>query len=439
HWSFESPILARANKAATELAINDLATLRAQSFIDAREADDRTGLATPALRITVDGNNRRETLLLGNPVTPAAISPASPGSHETVYYAKMDDKTPVFTVSFPDDLFKSFKNAQVALRETRFLDFDPHDVTAITIDAPNHPELTLLESSDNVSWQIVRSSPGAGPPTQLADAAVIRHLLENLSLLSAKKFVSDAPAASDLESWGFNRPERKITLTLASSGGQPAAPNTPPPTLTLELGLSADSADLVYARVSGAYSVYAVDPSILAATPVVSHFYRDHLLHKLPDGAKITGLKLTRLADKTVLLEKSLASPADLAAEPADRRAALQAVLDALQTLRAKSFVLDEFPSTVPAGGENRPWSYRLDATIALAAASGAPATTTTTQLFFTERTGGGTQLAGSPEFGLVFEVEQSLLDALFTLTTPPPPAAAPTVEAPDAKPQPAK
>jgi hypothetical protein len=199
---------------------------------------------------------------------------------------------------------------------------------------------------------------------------------------------------------------------------------------------------------SGVDSVYAVDPSILAATPIVTRAYRDRLLRDLPAGAKITGLKLTRLADKTVLFEKSLPVSADntkpatweavLGSEPADRRAALQALLAALRTLRAKEFVLDEFPSTVPVGGENRPWSYQLDTTISLAAASGAPATTTTTQLSFTERISGGTQLAGSPEFG-VFEAEQPLLDALFTLTTAPPPATATAAERPNVETQPAK
>jgi len=449
HWAFQSPILARADKSATELALKDLTTLRAQSFLDAREIDDHTGLSTPALRITVDGNKRRETLVLGNPVTPA---PAGSVPNETLFYARMDGKPAIFTVSFPNDLFQNLKNAQEILRERHFVDFDPHNVTTITLRAPNAPELTLqrLEApaatTDNARWQIVQHSPGAGPQTQPADLAVIQRLLENLSLLSAQKFVSDAPSGSDLESWGFNRPERELTLGLAPSGAQPTAINTPPPALTLQLGLGSDAS--VYAKISGVNSVYAVDPSILAATPVVTRAYRDRLLRDLPAGAKITGLKLTRLADKTVLFEKSLAAPADttkpatwdsaLASEPDDHRAALQALLAALRTLRAKEFVLDEFPSTVPVGGENRPWSYQLDTTISLAAASGAPATTATTQLFFTERISGGTQLAGSPEFG-VFAAEQPLLDALFTLTTSPPPATAPAVENSNPKPQTSK
>ncbi|HXC01152.1 MAG TPA: DUF4340 domain-containing protein [Opitutaceae bacterium] len=448
-WLFESPILARADKSATELALKDLTTLVAQSFLDARESDDRTGLATPALRITVDGNNRRETLILGNPVTPA---PAGSAPTDTLFYAKMDDKPAVFTVSFPNYLFQNLRNAQEILREKRFVDFDPRNVTAITLDAPNAPELTLqrLEApaatSDNSRWQIVQHSPGAGPQTQPADPAVVQRLLENLALLSAQKFVSDAPSGSDLESLGFNRPEREITLVLAPSGAPATALSPPPPALTLQLGLGSDAS--VYAKISGVDSIYAVDPSILTATPVATHAYRDRLLLDLLAGEQITGLKLTRLTDKTVLFEKSLAAPADntkpatwdaaLASEPPDRRAALQALLAALHTLRAKDFVLDEFPSTVPAGGENRPWSYQLDTTISLAAASGAPATTTTKQLFFTERISGGTQFAGSPEFG-VFEAEQPLLDALFTLTTSPPPAAATAAEMPNVKTQPAK
>ncbi|MDE3083702.1 MAG: DUF4340 domain-containing protein [Verrucomicrobiota bacterium] len=438
-WSFESPILARASKIETELAISDLDTLQAQSFVESPEADpDRTGLSAPSLRLTLDGNNRRETLLLGRTAPkPKDTKPSA----ETPFYAKMDDKPAVFVVSFPNELLDNLTNAQVTLRETHFLDFDPAEVTALNLRAPNFPDLTLqrLESpttaKDGSTWQIVRHSNNHGPQTQPADLSVVQRLLENLSLLSAKKFVSDAPSAADLETWGFNRPEREITVTLAPAG----SPNAKSATLVLQLGLGTDAR--VYARVAGADSVYAVDSTILAATPVLPRAYRDRLLRALPDGAQITGLKLTRLSDQTVFYEKTLAAPTEnqtkppawdaawkaaLAAEPADRRQAVLTILASLRDLRVKSYVLDEFAQNVTVAGANRPWSYRLDATIALAAASGAgaPATTTTTQLFFTERVGGGTQLGGSPEFGVIFEAEQPLLDALFTLTSPLQPAA---------------
>ncbi|HTQ31751.1 MAG TPA: DUF4340 domain-containing protein [Opitutaceae bacterium] len=449
-WSFINPIIARASKTLTELAITDLDTLRVQSFVGEREADDRTGLTTPALRITVDGNNRRETLLLGNPAPNPAPPPAKTDRKETLYYGKEEDKTPVFVVSFPDSLFDQLKNAKGTLRETHFLNFfDPHDVTTITLRAPNYADVILqrLESSaaakDNPVWQIVHRSP-AGPQTQPADTEVIQRLLENLSLLTAKKFVSDAPAAADLENWGFNRPEREITLTLASPSAPTAALSTPPAALTLQLGLGTDAQ--VYARVGGAGSVYAVDPAVLAATPVTPLAYRDRLLQALPAGAQIIGLKLVRLADKAVLYEKAMKTPADtgtvsafwsasLAAEPADRGKAVGDILKLLPALRAKDFVRDDFPSSVTVAGESRPWSYQLDATIALAVASGAPAATETMQLFFTERVGGGTQLAGSPALGVVFEATQPLLDALYALTAAPPAASPPAPETSGAPP----
>ena len=435
-WSFISPILARASKTMTELTINDLDTLRAQSFVSPRDADDRTGLGTPVLRITIDGNNHHDTLLLGNPA-PKPADGAKAAPDETLYYAKMEDKAPVFTVSFPDHLLDTLKNAKSTLREKQILDFDSAQVTTITLRAPNYPDLTLqrLESAapakESPAWQIVSRS-SAGPQTQPADSAVIQRLLENLSLLSAIKFVSDAPAAADLENWGFNRPEREITLGLAAAPTT-AATGPAPSTLTLQLGLGTDAQ--VYARVNGSGSVYAVDSAILSATPVTPLAYRDRLLQELPAGAQITGLKLTRLADKTVLYEKSMTAPASnaavsafwsaaLAAEPADRRKAVDDILHLLPALRAKSFVRDNFPTSVTVAGENRPWSYQLDATIALAVANGAPAATENMQLFFTERVGGATQLAGSPKLGVVFQAEQPLLDALATLTVASPPAA---------------
>ena len=90
--------------------------------------------------------------------------------------------------------------------------------------------------------------------------------------------------------------------------------------------------------------------------------------------------------------------------------------------------MLDSFPPTVEIAGEARPWKYSLEATLSLVGGSGRADGHADT-LFFTERTGGGTQLAGSPQFNVVFEADQKLIDALFTLTfgprDPGPPAPA--------------
>ena len=60
-WSFETPIVARASKTATELAINGLNQLRVDSFVTANLPATRP-MDKPSLRITLEGNNRRETV-----------------------------------------------------------------------------------------------------------------------------------------------------------------------------------------------------------------------------------------------------------------------------------------------------------------------------------------------------------------------------------------
>ena len=77
----------------------------------------------------------------------------------------------------------------------------------------------------------------------------------------------------------------------------------------------------------------------------------------------------------------------------------------------------DDFGPLITVSGEDRPWLYRLDTTLSLVGGDGAQLTVST--LFFSERAGGSTQYAGTPELqgGVVFEAPQPLLDALWTLT----------------------
>jgi hypothetical protein len=405
-WLFDAPLQARANKIETELTINELRALRVKAFVPTLPADVASG---NPLRISLEGNNRSETLLLYAP-TGAAAAPA--GGID--YYARMDKRSALFTVTVPAELKGRLDTAQVTLRERRLLDFDPRLVSAIGIvdeSVPVRAELRLQRldapnaaAVESTPWQIVRSDAGQAPQTAPADLKVIQHFLEQLALLSAKEqggFVNDAPTAADLENWGFNRPVRVITLTLA--GAPPGTPGT----LTVRIGLSADRRQ-VFARVGGSESVYEIDPEILRQTPVDPLAYRDRVLRELPTGAQITGLKLSDAASQAVLLDRPLAAGTLVADDP------LQALVTQLRTLRAKTLVADRFlPAVSLPGGEEQPWKYQLDVSIALGG-GGAAAQTSTMTLFLTDRLGGTTQYAGSREQpGAVWELEQPLIDAL--------------------------
>lgn len=429
-WSFETPIIARASKAATELAINGLNGLRVATFITTNPPAVLPS-ASPALRVSLEGNNRRETLILGNLVHPSSNAAAD----RDEYYAQLEGRSALFTVKIPSgpaELMDTLRTAQVSLRETHILEFDAPAVTAITLTAPNQPELILqrletgTQSADNSAWQIVRRGESSvGPQTLPADRTAVQRLLDQLSRLAVPDFKSgfksDAPTAADLEAWGFNRPECEVFLTLG--GGA-----TP---LSLQLGT--DAKHNVYARLGPAAnpgsSIYAVDSAILRELPVAPRAWRDRLLRELPAGARLTALKLTDLAGGQVLLDITLD---DAGHPPAGARnpEAIAAVLTQLRTLRAKEFVLDQFADKVAVAGEERPWHYRLEATAMLVGGVGEQTSVTT--LFLTGRVGGDQQLAGSPvnEFNAVFSIEQPLLDALWTIIEAPrDPGALPAAE----------
>ena len=430
-WTFDTPIVARAGKDAVELALGELASLRAKSFITANPPATLPS-AAPAYRITVEGNNRRETLLLGAPVAPG---PAPAGAATVDYYAQLEGRAALFTVAVPTgakSLRETLDQAQETLREKRVLDFDPRAVTAITLRSPNaagQPLITLqrleapADAADRAAWQIIRREAGdAASQTLPADRAAVQRLLQQLAILSANEtggFASDAPTAADLENWGFARPEREITLTLAKlpaaagSGPQPSTLNSQ---LTLQLGLASRRDNFAYARVVGAAFVYAVNPDILRLeTPTAVAAWRERVLRELPAGARITALKLTALGSDRPLLDLALDEAGNPKADTPGAKSA-PALLAFIRTLRAKNFPQEGFTEKVPLLGEDRPWRYRLDATLSLpGAAAGDPPPVTT--LLLSERIGGALQLAGSREFNAVFELEQPVVDALWAVT----------------------
>ena len=451
-WAFEAPIVTRANKAPAEVVISGLNRLRALDFLDAVPTTD-SGLDKPVLRVTLEGNSRRETLLVGRlysgKITVKKDDAKKDPSPATVYYARMEDRPQVFVTAIPDGLFDTLRRAQETLRDPRVLDFDPSAVTAISLAAAGQPEPLVLRRNDTAGWQIVRP---AGSPALPADTQLVTHLLERLALLPVAShvpggsgFLRDAPSDAEIENFGFNLPQREITMTLAPIDSV-ASGSAPPGRLTLQIGVSNAQGGTVQARVLGQSFIYAVAADTLNDLPVAPLFYRERTLRNLPEGARITGLSLVANATpERPLVALKLADGQSwdqvLAAETEPRRAALKTVLTSLATLRAKQFVSDSFTPTTLVDGQPTPWKYTLEASLLLGGASGAPLKSVTL-LQLAERSGGGTQLAGSNEFGVVFAVEQPLLDALWVLTygerDPGPPVAPASIPSPTPVPVPA-
>ncbi len=428
-WAFETPLVAPANKVKTEMAINSLDSLKAKAFVT-QNLPAQLPSASPLFRVSLEGNNRQEVLLIGGEVPGAP--PAADGGKD--YYAQLENRPALFTVEMPPPLLSALINAQDELRDPHVLDFDPHSVTSVTLSAPNEPDLTLQrlgEATDSgAGWQIVRKGGSAqNLETIPADKTAVTRLLDQLALLSAEKFgtssgfQSDAPTAANIESWGFNQPERKVTLALTT----PAAVRGQTPqstTIGLEIGVANPTDSFAYARTSLHPFVFSVGRSILTETPMSPLSWRERQLRQLPASAKITALTLTRLADNSVVYAHKLGAAETwdqaLAVEPADRRKAVADVIAQLKNLHAMKFVHDGFTDKLAgAAGEDRPWVYKLDTTISLPTGSGAEQVSSST-LWLLDRTGASEQFAGSQEFGADFLIDQPFLDALRVLTDGP-------------------
>jgi hypothetical protein len=104
-------------------------------------------------------------------------------------------------------------------------------------------------------------------------------------------------------------------------------------------------------------------------------------------------------------------------------------LLNVLRKLRARAIVAPEFPKSVPGTTEVRPWTWVLEATIALE--GGATQQSTQLSLYLDAYAGGTELLVGVPELNLVVAAEPALIDALRPLLLARPDPGVPPAEPP--------
>lgn len=418
-WSFETPVPAKADDQLVQNALALVVGQRAvQLLAPGSVTPELTGLATPALRMTLGGNNRRQTLLIGASV--AELSKGAPAQ----LYARLesgDDDGTIFTVLAAP--FEWLTRAQEELRERRVLRFDPAKVTALEIQRGGK-NLTLqkLESrgpDEPAAWQSVSTMANGEVKTESAATPRVTALVTALNQLEAVAFVSDAPAPSDLQAWGLDDPVASVTVRAARDW-------------TLILGNNAGTTDEetaepwanprnLYARTAGHPSVFAVDLSILGDLRVDPLAYRDRVLTSLPRGARVRAIKITDLEDDKVLFEQHIDPQSEtwasaLADDDPDRNTVL-ALVDTLKEFRVKEYLLPRFEAL-----PNLPWRYRLEAEVDMPGGGGQPETRSYS---FAVRDG-LKQVGGAPRENVTFLLTKPTIDALFPLSFARNPPAAP-------------
>lgn len=356
-WRFESPFDALADADATARAVADLTNLRASRFVELPEA--ATGLAAPTLRLALEGNSRRQVLLVGGP------APGEP----SLRCAKLEENAAVFLVEARD--LRDWLNPRETLADARPADFDPALVTGFTVTAGGR-SLTLhrLEGGgDEPRWEIPVAPGSTATRRREGDARTIMRFLDALSRLRAARRPATEPGAPSVPA--------VLPATAATPSGLP----------TVELEFGAERITLTFAddpaRGAGTRLVHAKGAPLAAVCDVSmldgGHLnveppaWRQRAVAVLPQGARVSGLRLTARADGKVLGEARLGPDGNWAGagrlEPTSaRRLALGCA-----EVRAA-----EFPGRDTGAGA---WAFELRVTDQAATGAGAASETMRTYL----------------------------------------------------------
>ena len=354
-WRFEAPYDAPADPDAATRAVAALANLRASKFSEL--ADEATGLSKPVLRLALEGNARRQVLLVGRP------APGQP----SLLCAKLEDNAAVFLIEARE--VREWLAPRAALADTRAADFDPALVTGFTVVTGGR-SITLHRLDglgDDARWEIPVAPGSTATKRREADARLVTRFLAGLTQLRAAR---RAPAIAG-----------GLTLPAVRE------PLAGPPTQTVELEFGADrillrfdddpdkgaGTRLVHAK--GAPLAAICDVSFLdgGQQNVEPAAWRRRTVAALPQGARVSGLRLTARADGMVIGEARLGPDGNWAGtgrlDPSNaRRLAL-----ALAEVRATAF-----PGRDVGAGD---WRHELRVTDQAATGAGAASETIRTYL----------------------------------------------------------
>ncbi len=401
-WRFLTPIQTEADSALVEATLNQLTAIRVSDFhpidLPVQGLDD----ASITLRVTVEGNNRRQTLWLGG----GGLN----SSGERRNFAKLSDNSTVFSI--PSEPFDNLLRAQETLREKNFVRFTPASLNGIEIAAGD--SRVTLQKFEAGGWQLpTKDSSGAlvGWP---AEPELVFDLINALRDLEAVSFPKNAPAEADLDRFGLTEPQRRVTLRAATEQ-------------TLLLGDADLPGDLIYAKIDAEPFVYQVHKDIIRHLQVRPLHYRSRIFHNQPQSAVVESLTLTDLETDEVLfvLETKAGSGTpenDVASDfsealsllPDNEREAAEILLRYASKFKVRSYLRDEFSEEFNLGDKAFAWKTLLEANINLP--GGSEDQLRAYKFYFTERLGGTTQIGGSPDYGLVFELNQEMIDSLFAL-----------------------
>ena len=280
-WKFKSPLNAEANALLVEKTLQALTSSEVEKFLSNEIVDpNMLGFENPYMKISIEGNKRRNTLILGNNLN-------DPNNNKR-YYAKLEGFPTVFTVR--GNQYEQFIQAHKDLREKNFIKLDPKSIS--TIDVTNLKNYTKLQKLENDEWQaIVLNEDSQTKPFQ-ADSAVIYDLINDLNNLRAESFYSDNSTKEDLALLNFDKPILQILIY-----------NNEETIVSINIVEHPLNETLLLVKINNDSTIYSIERtayiSNFSAEPI---FYKNRIIEKFPPVAKIQELIITDIMNNKTLL-----------------------------------------------------------------------------------------------------------------------------------------
>jgi len=354
-WRFETPYDALADAETTARAVADLTNLRASKF--AALGEEATGLNTPVLRLSLEGNSRRQVLLVGQP------APGQP----SLLCAKLEDNASVFLIEAR--LLRDWFAVRETLAASRPADFDPALVTGFTIAAGGR-SITLhrLEGAGaEARWEIPVAPGSTATKRREADARIVSRFLDAVAQLrAARRKGADGAAVPAVLAQANPGTASVQTLELEFGGERLLLSFTDDPD-------KGAGTRVVHAKGSPLAAVCDVSLLDGGHQNVEPQAWRKRTVAELPQGARVSGLRLTARADGKVLGEARLGPDGNWAGAGRLDPATSRRLAAGLAEVRAA-----DFPGRdVGSGG----WKYEIRVTDQAATGGGAASETFRTYL----------------------------------------------------------
>ena len=360
--------------------LQTLTATKVEKFLPAEMVDSNMlGFENPYIKLSLHGNKRRNTLILGNALT-------DPNNKKT-YYAKLENNPTIFTVR--GDQYDQFIQAHKELREKNFVTLNKESIS--TIDILNFDNDTKLQKLENDEWQVLSLNENTPTKPFQADREVIKDFITNLDTLRASDFFADNPSVEDLNALNFNQPILQILVYSHEDN-----------ILSLNAVQHPDSEAFLLAKIKNDPTIYIIDKASFiknfSAEPLS---YRNRSIEKFPDVSRIQKLEIIDIINNEVLLNYPSEIKEDIT---------VTKLLASLKEFKVSRYV-DKNTIKQTNNITEINWNYRLSFDVLL---PGDTENKVENRIYyFNKRASGNLQLGSTHDKSLLFELSQNLMQAL--------------------------